>query len=65
LSDKAARTRLGLHLTKVYIDTLDRLVDDGLFMEQQDAIRTALRHYFLHHKIEPFRTEFVGEAKES
>jgi len=38
-------------------------VNDGLFMEYQAAIRAALRYYFLHHKIEPFCTEFVGEAK--
>lgn len=63
MSDKAARNRLSLRLTKVYVDTLNRLVDDGLFMEYQAAIRAALRHYFLHHKIEPFCTEFVGEAK--
>jgi len=63
MSDKAARTRISLHLTTVYLDSLNRLVDDGLFLEQQDAIRTALRHYFLFHKIEPFCTEFVGEAE--
>jgi len=63
LSEKAARTRITLTLTTVYIETLNRLVEKGIYMEFQAAVRDALRYFFINHKIEPFCTEFVGEAE--
>jgi len=54
LSDKADRTRIGLTLTQVYIDTLDQLVDLGLYIDHQAAIRDALRRLFQYHGLEPF-----------
>lgn len=54
MSEKAARTRVSLTLTKVYVDALDQLVDVGIYMEHQAAIRDALRRLFRHHGIEPF-----------
>jgi len=57
------KKRLTLTLTKVYVETLDYLVDEGLYMEYQDAIRAALRLLFQHHKIEPFRSGLVEEVE--
>jgi len=54
LSEKADRKRIGLTLTKVYLDTLDQLVDEGLYIEHQAAIRDALRRLFRFHGMEPF-----------
>jgi len=54
LSKKSTRHRIGLIITEVYLDALDHLVEDGLYMERQDAIRYALRRLFRHHEIEPF-----------
>jgi len=54
LSDKATRTRIGLTLTKVYIETMDQLVEMGLYIDHQAAIRDALRRLFQFHGIEPF-----------
>ncbi|GAH35557.1 unnamed protein product [marine sediment metagenome] len=54
MSDKATRVRITLTLTKVYVDALDRLVEEGLYMEHQVAIRDALRHLFQFHGIESF-----------
>ena len=54
MSDKADRTRIGLTLTQVYIDTLDQLVDLGLYIDHQAAIRDALRRLFQYHGLEPF-----------
>jgi len=45
---------MGLTLTKVYVEALDQLVDEGLYMEHQDAIRDALRRLFQYHGIETF-----------
>ncbi|MCW4048681.1 MAG: ribbon-helix-helix domain-containing protein [Candidatus Bathyarchaeota archaeon] len=57
------KKRLTLTLTKVYVETLDYLVDKGFYMEHQDAIRAALRLLFRHHKIEPFRSGLVEEIE--
>ena len=54
MSEKAARSRISLTLTKVYIEALDKLVDMGIYMEHQAAIRAALRSFFQFHGIEPF-----------
>ncbi len=54
MSDKGARTRISLTLTKVYVEALDRLVDGGIYLEHQAAIRAALRRLFQFHGIEPF-----------
>ena len=54
LSDKSDRTRIGLTLTQVYIETLDQLVEMGLYIDHQAAIREALRRLFQFHGLEPF-----------
>ena len=54
MSDQATRIRVSLTLTKVYIDALDQLVEEGIYMEHQDVIRAALRLLFQFHGIEPF-----------
>ena len=41
-------------LTGPYVKALDRLVEEGIYMNPQDAIRSALRRLFQHHGIEPF-----------
>jgi len=61
--DKAAKKRLGLTLTQVYVDALDQLVDEGIYMEYQVVIREALRFFFRHLRIEPFYSELVEEAE--
>ncbi len=48
-------------LTTAYVRALDQLVEVGIYMDHQDAIRDALRKLFQYHKIEPF-SEKVPEA---
>ncbi len=50
--ERAERIRLGLTLTRA---NLDHLVEEGLYMERQEAIRAALRLLFRFHGPEPFR----------
>jgi len=64
LVDNTDKRRLTLTLTRVYVEALNYLVDEGLYMEQQDAIRTALRLLFRHHGLEPFRSKLVTEVSE-
>ena len=54
MSDKATRIRMSLTLTKAYVEALDWLVEEGLYMEHQVAIRDALRRLFQYHGIESF-----------
>lgn len=61
---KNVKRRLTLTLTKAYVEALDRLVVEGMYMEHQVAIRAALRLLFRLHRIEPFYSELVEEARE-
>lgn len=45
------KTRVSLVLTKPYVDRLERLVENGLYMERQEVIRHALRLHFVYHGI--------------
>ena len=61
---KKVKRRLSLTLTGVYVEALDRLVGDGIYLEHQVAIRAALRLLFRHHRIEPFYSKLVDEIVE-
>jgi len=51
-------------LTTAYVDALDRLKEEGVYLDHQDGIRDALRRLFRFHRIEPFYPELVEEAEE-
>ena len=57
------KKRYSLTLTDLYIDRIDRLIEEGVYMDLQDAIRAGLRHLFLFHEIEPLYKEQVEEAE--
>lgn len=52
--DNADKRRFSVTLTRPYIEALDSLVDEGLYIDHQDAIRDALRRLFQFHGMEPF-----------
>jgi len=54
LSEKVEKKRISVTLTSVFVDALDQLVEEGIYLEQQAAIRDALRRLFQFHRIEPF-----------
>ena len=60
-----AKRRFSVTLTAAYIGALDRLVEEGLYMDHQGGIRHALRRLFEYHGIEPLYNELVKEAEES
>ena len=62
LSDKTAKRRYSVTLTRIYIDALNQLVEEGIYLEPQVAIRSAMRRLFRYHKIEPFYSDFVEEV---
>lgn len=51
---KTEKTRLSLTLTRLYVEALDQLVEKGIYLEPQVAIRAALRLLFRRHGLEPF-----------
>ncbi len=59
---KKVKRRFSLTLTKVYVEALDRLVDEGIYLEHQVAIRAALRLLFRVHRIEPFYSELIEKV---
>ena len=57
------KRRYSLTLTKAYVEALDQLVERGIYLEHQVAIRGALRRLFRYHRIEPFYSELVEEVE--
>ena len=51
------KTRVSVTMTKPYVEALDSLVDDGLYLDRGDAILEALRNFFKQKGIEPFISE--------
>lgn len=51
---KTKKTRVSLTLTVPYVEGLDILVERGLFIDRQDAIREALRDLFLKQNLNGF-----------
>ncbi len=52
-----------LIVTGPYLRALDSLVEEGIYLKRQNAIRDALRLLFRHHEIAPFYTELAEEVE--
>jgi len=48
------KKRFSVTLTTAYVRALDQLVEVGIYLDHQDAIRDALRKLFQYHGMEPF-----------
>ncbi len=49
-------------LTKPYLDALDGLVREGVYVSRREVVKDALRRLFRHYGLEPFGTEEPEEA---
>jgi len=63
LKDRAVKTRVSVTMTNTYVEALDHLVAEGLYLGRGDIILEALRLLFRRHGIEPFK--LVEEAVEN
>lgn len=54
MSEKAAKTRVSVTVTKSYVDALDYLVEEGIYVSRGDAVLEALRLLFGSYGIAPF-----------
>jgi len=61
---KKSKKEVRIKIPAPYLRELDHLVEKGIYMSCQDAIRAALRDLFREHEIEPF-SDFVEEAEKS
>ena len=65
MSDKTAKTRIVVNLTKPYVEALDHFVDEGIYLERQVIIRAALRCFFESRGVEAFCPKTVGTQGEA
>ena len=52
------KTRVSVTMTTPYVEALDSLVKDGLYLNRGEAILEALRIFLRNEKIEPF---YIGD----
>jgi len=57
------KTRISVTLTRPYLDALDRLVTEGVYLSRGEAILEALRPHLRRLKIEPFCMALTEEAE--
>ena len=58
-------SKLDVTMTQDYIDALDRLVEEGLYLDRGEIIRDALRNLLRQHGIEPFCNEGAEKPESS
>jgi len=58
-----SKTRVSVTMTKPYLDALDRLVEEGIYLGRGEAILDALRIFLREQGIEPFCPEAEEPAK--
>jgi len=51
---KNNKTRVSVTMSTTYVNALDVLVEDGIYLGRGEAILHALRELFGEHKLEPF-----------
>jgi len=59
LSEKVEKIRVSVTMTQPYLDALDRLVEEGVYLARGDAILEALRVLFRDYGLEPFVKKVV------
>ena len=61
MSEKSVRTRVNVTLTKIYVDAMNHLIAEGLYLGRGEIFLAALKLLFRQHGIEAFRTESIEE----
>lgn len=58
-----SKTRVSVTMTKPYLNALDRLVEEGIYLTRGDAVLEALRIFLSEKGIEPFCPEAEEPVK--
>ena len=53
--EKVTETRISVTLTEPYLDAVDRLVEEGLYLSRGEAVLEGLNIIFRRHGLNPFR----------
>lgn len=64
MSEKKERTRIGTTLTKSYLDAMDWLIGEGVYLSRGEVMLDALRRLFDKYEIEPFSLK-ADEAEDT
>jgi len=62
VSEKPAKERISVTLTRPYLDALELLVKDGFYLSRGEIIMEALRKTLGSYGVEPFTTHERTEA---
>jgi len=65
MSEKVVKIRVSVTLTKPYLDALDRLVKEGIYLSQGEIILESLRRLLRSYGIEPFSTSGAGLTEDT
>jgi Arc/MetJ-type ribon-helix-helix transcriptional regulator len=52
---KVKKTRVSVTMTKPYLDALDRLITEGVYLSRGEAVLEGLRLIFRSHGLDPFK----------
>ena len=64
MSEKLVKKRVCVTLTKPYLEALDRLVQEGVYVDRAEIIKDGLRRLFRHYRFEVFLMEEGSEEGE-
>lgn len=59
-----SKTRISVTITKPYLDALDRLVEEGIYLSKGDIILEALRNLLKQKRIDPFHLDLAEKPEE-
>ena len=65
LSEKIVKIRVSVTLTKPYLEALDRLVKEGIYLSQGEIIMEALRRIFRSYGMEQFSMKGAGLTEDT
>ena len=63
MTEKVVKIRVSVTLTKPYLDALDRLMEDGIYLSRGEIVMEALRYLFRSYGIEPFSARGAEDTK--
>jgi len=62
LTEKSFKIRVSVTLTQFYLEALDHLVEEGVYLSKGEIILDALRSLLRQNGIEPFHPESVKDS---
>lgn len=63
MSEKVEKVRVSVTMTSTYVDCLNQLVDNGLYLNRGEIILEALRLLFRSYGMEQFSVKLVEEDR--